>query len=280
MWRSLLWSLTLCQIVVILDMIITLSIYFFLLGLALASFLNALMYRIDKDYKYPEIFIKPSHCEECKKELKWFDLIPVLSYIFTKGKCSKCGSKVNIYYPISELFLGISLALLFYTSAPWFSYPTLIILFCLSYFDFHYMEIPTIPTISFTLSGVLYLIVMSILNSEIVLNAFLSGLILIGLITLLLFLMYGIKNLMEGFGLGDFIILLGLSSFLSTKQFWLMFWVSIYSTIVVIIIGFISGRYNKKTPLPLLPFITIGFVVVVTYGNIILDLLNRTLAIF
>jgi len=261
-------------------MTIILTIYFFFLGLALASFLNALMYRIDKEYKYPDIFVKPSHCEKCNRELKWFDLVPVLSYIFTKGKCSKCGTKINIYYPISELFLGISLALLFYTTAPWFAYPILILLFTLSYFDFHYMEIHRIPTISFAVLGVVYLIISSLLNNQVILNAFLSGAILIGLLLILLLVMYGYKNLMEGFGTGDFIILLALSAFLSTKEFWLMFWISIYSTLLVILIGFVRGKVSRKTPLPLLPFITFGFVAVVTYGDIILDFLNRTLAIF
>jgi leader peptidase (prepilin peptidase)/N-methyltransferase len=62
----------------------------FLIGLVLASFLNALMYRIDKAYKYPDIFLKGSMCEKCKKKLKWYELIPILSYIIFKGKCTKC----------------------------------------------------------------------------------------------------------------------------------------------------------------------------------------------
>jgi prepilin signal peptidase PulO-like enzyme (type II secretory pathway) len=59
-----------------------------------------------------------------------------------------------------------------------------------------------------------------------------------------------------------------------------MFWISIYSTIIIILAGFIAGKYSKKTPLPLLPFITLGFVVVVTFGDTILDFLNRTFVIF
>ena len=257
-----------------------LTIYLFLLGLALASFLNALMYRIDKEYKYPEIFIKPSHCEKCKKELKWYDLIPVLSYIFTKGKCSQCKTPINIYYPLSELFLGISIALLYFTTAPWYSYPILQILFSHTYFDIEYKAIPQTPTLIFLISSLIYLVIQSIISKQIVVNSLLSGVIIIVGITLLLLIMYGIKNLKEGFGFGDFLILLCLSAFLSTKQFWLMFWISILLALVVTLIGFIKKKFNRKTALPLLPFFTIAYVVVMTYGDLIFKYLRTTLVIF
>jgi leader peptidase (prepilin peptidase)/N-methyltransferase len=257
-----------------------LTTYFFLLGLALASFLNALMYRIDKEYKYPDIFIKPSHCEKCKKELKWYDLIPVLSYIFTKGKCSKCKTQIEIYYPLSELCLGISLALLYYTSAPWCSYPILLILFSLTYFDMKYKAIPQTPTLAFLGLSILYLVVQSVITGEIVLNSLLSGLIVIGVITLLLLLMYGVKNLKEGFGFGDFIILLSLSSFLTTNEFWLTFWISIFLAVIVSLVGFITKKFDRKTALPLLPFFTISYVLVLTFGELIIKYLSMTLGIF
>ncbi|MDD3474957.1 MAG: prepilin peptidase [Candidatus Dojkabacteria bacterium] len=251
----------------------------FCLGLVLASFLNALMYRIDKEYKYPEIFIKPSHCEKCKKQLQWYDLIPVLSYIFTKGKCSKCGKKINIYYPISELFLGISMFLLYYTSSPWYTYVILVILFSLTYFDLVYKAIPQTPTLLFLLSGLIYTVINSFLNHELVSNALLSGLLLILGITLLLILMYGFKNFKEGFGFGDFLVLLTLSMFLTTQQFWLLFWISIFIALIVSILGFITKKYNRKTALPLLPFFTLGYIVVVTYSEPILKYLSSILII-
>jgi leader peptidase (prepilin peptidase)/N-methyltransferase len=251
-----------------------LTIYLFLLGTTLASFLNALMYRIDKEYKYPEIFTKPSHCEKCKKQLKWYDLIPILSYIFTKGKCSKCKEKISIYYPISELFLGISLSLLYYTQSPWYTYPILLVLFSLAYFDIIYKAIPQTPTLIFLGSSILYLLVNSILNGQLILNATLSGLGIILGITVILLLMYGIKNLKEGFGFGDFIILLSLSIFLSTKQFWLMFWVSIMIAAFVGVIGMLLKKYNRKSALPLLPFFTIAYIIVVAFGNVILKYLG------
>jgi leader peptidase (prepilin peptidase)/N-methyltransferase len=251
-----------------------LTIYLFILGTTLASFLNALMYRIDKEYKYPEIFTKSSHCEKCQKRLKWYDLIPILSYIFTKGRCSKCKEKISIYYPISELFLGISLSLLYYTQSPWYTYPILFILFCLTYFDIIYKAIPQTPTLIFLGSSILYLIVNSIVNGQLILNAILSGVGIIVGITVILLLMYGIKNLKEGFGFGDFIILLSLSVFLSTQQFWLMFWVSIMIAAFVGLIGMILKKYNRKSALPLLPFFTLAYIVVVVFGDVILKYLG------
>jgi leader peptidase (prepilin peptidase)/N-methyltransferase len=252
-----------------------LTIYLFILGTTLASFLNALMYRIDKEYKYPEIFTKPSHCEKCKKQLKWYDLIPILSYIFTKGKCSKCKEKISIYYPISELFLGISLSMLYYTQAPWYTYPIIFILFSLTYFDIIYKAIPQTPTLTFLGSSILYLIINSIIKGELISNAILSGLGVIVGISVILLLMYGIKNLKEGFGFGDFLILLSLSAFLNTQQFWLLFWLSIITAALVSIVGIIFKNYSRKTALPLLPFFTLAYIVVVTFGETILNFISK-----
>lgn len=258
---------------------IIIYIFFFLLGLVLASFLNALMYRIDKEYKYPEIFTKPSHCEKCKKQLQWYDLIPILSYIISKGKCTKCKSKINLYYPLSELFLGISMLLLYYNNTPWYTYPILLILFSLTYFDIQYKAIPQNPTLLFLAVSFIYLIIKSLLSSQIVLNALPSGLILLLAITILLIVMYGLKNFKEGFGFGDFLILLSLSAFLNTEQFWLLFWISMLIAAIISIVGFATKKYNRKTALPLLPFFTLGYIVVVAYADLILKYLALTFTI-
>ncbi len=239
-----------------------LFIYLFLLGLVLASFLNALMYRLDKGYKYPEIFTKPSHCEKCKIPLKWNSLVPVFSYIFSKGECTKCKSKINIYYPISELLLGLSIPFLYIANSPWYTYPILLILFSLTYFDIQYKAIPQTPTLLFLILGAIYLMTQSLLSGMIVTKALLSGLIIIVGILMILLIMYGFKKIKEGFGLGDFLVLLSLSMFMNTQQFWIMFWVSILLALVLSIFGFITKKYNRKTALPLLPFFTLRYIVV------------------
>jgi prepilin signal peptidase PulO-like enzyme (type II secretory pathway) len=237
------------------------------------------MYRLDKEYKYPDIFVRSSHCEKCKKELRWYDLIPVLSYIGSRGKCTQCGTKIDIYYPISELFLGLSIFLLYYVSAPWYTYPILLLLFSLTYFDIKYKAIPQTPTLLFVGLSLLYLVINSIITGEFIVNALLSGFIIFISIIFLLLLMYGFKHFKEGFGFGDFLILFSLSAFLNTQQFWLLFWISIFIAVIISLIGFATKKYNRKTALPLLPFFTIGYVVVTVYGDVILKYLGLTFAI-
>jgi leader peptidase (prepilin peptidase)/N-methyltransferase len=259
---------------------ILLTIYFFLIGTVLASFLNALMYRIDKEYKYPEIFTKSSHCEKCNKQLKWYDLIPIISYIFTKGKCSKCKTPITIYYPISELILGISFGMFYFNNVHWVMYIVLLILFCLTYFDFNYKSIPQTPTLLFGILGIIYLVVRSVIEKQLVTNATIYGVLLIIGLSILLILMYGIKNLnlkegFEGLGNGDFIILFILSLFLSPTSFVTMFGISILLAVLYFIPNYITKKMTTKSSLPLLPFFTLGYIVVVMYGENIFEYVKQ-----
>lgn len=76
----------------------------FILGLFVGSFLNVLVDRIPKG----EFHIKGrSRCDKCKKTIKWHDLIPLLSFVFLKGKCRYCNTSLSFYYSIIELTTGI-----------------------------------------------------------------------------------------------------------------------------------------------------------------------------
>lgn len=78
-------------------------ITFPILGLLIGSFLNVCIYRIPR---HEEIVVTPSHCMACGHELKWYELIPVFSYIGLGGKCRNCKIKLSIQYPMIELLNG------------------------------------------------------------------------------------------------------------------------------------------------------------------------------
>lgn len=85
-------------------------ILFFLLGLCVGSFLNVIILRLPKGRKIRG----RSQCPFCKKKLSFKELIPVLSFIFLKGKCSSCKKPISLQYPLIELFTGVSFSFIFW----------------------------------------------------------------------------------------------------------------------------------------------------------------------
>lgn len=81
-----------------------LYIIVFLYGVILGSFLNVCIYRLPKG---ESIVTVGSHCMICQHKLKWYDLFPLFSWIFLRGKCRYCGAKISAQYPIVELFHGV-----------------------------------------------------------------------------------------------------------------------------------------------------------------------------
>ena len=84
--------------------IIIYCILIFIVGLCFGSFFNVVGYRLPNNMS---IVFPSSHCPNCNHKLGKLELIPVLSYIFLKGKCKNCGKKISIFYPTFELFTGI-----------------------------------------------------------------------------------------------------------------------------------------------------------------------------
>ncbi|OGK36863.1 hypothetical protein A3F03_00750 [Candidatus Roizmanbacteria bacterium RIFCSPHIGHO2_12_FULL_41_11] len=84
--------------------------FLFILGLAVGSFLNVLIDRIPND---ESPFAGRSYCDKCKKTLKWYDMVPVLSFLILKGKCRYCRAHISFYYPLVELITGIMFVLMY-----------------------------------------------------------------------------------------------------------------------------------------------------------------------
>lgn len=76
----------------------------FLFGIVIGSFLNVCIYRIPKK---EDIVKTSSHCMSCGYHLKWYDMIPLLSFLALRGKCRKCGAKLSVQYPLIEAANGI-----------------------------------------------------------------------------------------------------------------------------------------------------------------------------
>jgi len=86
-------------------------IIFFIFGSVMGSFYHALATRLSNGLS----IVKPaSHCEKCKHELKWYELIPVISYLIQGGKCKNCKTKLPVSYLLMEVCTGILFAVCYH----------------------------------------------------------------------------------------------------------------------------------------------------------------------
>ena len=90
--------------------LILIQLWVFGLGLVIGSFLNVCIHRIPEGIS---IVWPASKCAYCSKRIVWYDNIPVLSYLFLRGKCRHCQRKISAQYPIVEFLTGIVFLLLF-----------------------------------------------------------------------------------------------------------------------------------------------------------------------
>jgi len=89
---------------------IILSLIIFIFGISVGSFLNCVIYRLE----IKQSFLKGrSFCPKCHHILRWYDLIPILSFIFLKGKCRYCREKISFQYPLVEIATGGLFLLIF-----------------------------------------------------------------------------------------------------------------------------------------------------------------------
>lgn len=122
---------------------ILLYIIVFLYGIVIGSFLNVCIYRLPQKENIVKI---RSHCMSCGYQLKWYDLVPLFSYLFLGGKCRQCKQKISLQYPAVELLNGVLYCMVFAEYG--FSIESLLYallvsaLITLSVIDFRTYEIP------------------------------------------------------------------------------------------------------------------------------------------
>jgi prepilin signal peptidase PulO-like enzyme (type II secretory pathway) len=125
-------------------------VIFFILGLIIGSFLNVVIYRLN----VAESFLGRSHCPHCKNKIRWYDNIPLFSFILLRMKCRDCEKRISWQYPLVEFFTGVIFTLVgacFFSSLdmqswiPTFYYLALFSMLMIVFvYDWKFMEIPMI----------------------------------------------------------------------------------------------------------------------------------------
>lgn len=245
------------------------GLMFFIFGLVFGSFYNVCIYRIPRQ---ENIVFPPSHCANCKRELKAYELIPVISYLALGGKCRGCKQKISFIYPLIELITGfifLGMYINFGISINTFKYIILFsILLIEAVIDIKTKEVYFSVSLVGFLFGIIFSII-EIINGKPIIEGVLSiliPLIIVGIIYLL-------AKRFDGFGAGDLEVYLFIALYLSPILMGLTIMFSIIIGGVFAIILLLMGK--RKVLIPFVPFISIGTLISVLWG---IDILNMYLA--
>jgi len=247
------------------DLNLWLSFFVFWFGAAVGSFLNVCIYRIPNE----KSLISPaSHCPYCQKPIRFYDNIPILSYLLLRGKCRFCHQPISPQYLLVEL-LAATASLILYHHYSLLEY-SIYFAFCssllvITFIDLKHQIIPN--TISIPGIGIGFLA--SFVLPRITYLDSLLGIILGGGILYLVAQSYYLVTKTEGMGMGDVKLLAMIGAFLGSKAVIITIFLSaLLGSIVGITIILIKNK-NRKYPLPYGPFLSLGAGISLFWGDIL-----------
>lgn len=258
---------------------ILVGITVFILGLCFGSFVNMLVYRTAVRYCLGRVTPRPydknrSFCDYCGRQLKWYENIPVFSWLFLKGKTKCCHKKLPLSYPVVELLMGF-LFLIFYFVGAIHESPLqiglgfLIIVFLVfsAVFDLKYMILPDFSTVILIGCAIIFIFVGVIHESP--LRFILSALVASGFLLVLNLITKG-----NGMGMGDVKLAVFMGLFLGYPKTVVAFYVAFIVGAIYGLILMIFKKANKKTQIPFGPFLILGVFVAWWFGEKIVNLVR------
>lgn len=259
-------------------------IIIFVLGLCFGSFVNMLVYRTAVRYELkspPSPRLRKgenrSFCDYCGKQLKWYENIPVFSWLIQKGKTKCCQKKLPVSYPVVELMMGILFLIInlkFEIFNQFLNFQTLfqfligliiiVLLVFSAVFDWKYMILPDFSTVILVICG-LILIWASYASP---LQYFLSALVASGFLLVLNLITKG-----KGMGMGDVKLAIFMGLFLGYPKIIVAFYVAFIVGAIFGIILIIFKKAKKRSHIPFGPFLILGTFVAWVWGSNIIEFL-------
>jgi leader peptidase (prepilin peptidase)/N-methyltransferase len=233
----------------------------FLFGITVGSFMNVCILRIPA---HESIVTGPSHCPRCGKKLKWYELIPIFSFLALRGRCSNCKLPISAQYPIIEAVNGILWLLIFYVLgfSPYAVLACLMVsaLFVLSVIDVRTREIP---------QGInVFILVLAITAALIDRQNFTSHIIGFFSISVPLYLILIITR-GKGIGGGDIKLMAVCGLFLGWKLVVLAFFIGCLAASIIHL--FLMTAKKADRSLSFGPYLSAGIFLALLWGNLIID---------
>lgn len=246
-------------------MFLVFYIFVFLLGLCIGSFLNCVVFRLEKK----QSFLRGrSYCPYCKHTLSWQDLIPVFSFLLLKGKCRYCSKKISIQYPLVEILTGILFILIWFCVTPGFTQIFSVFVSCfliiIFVYDFKHYIIP--DKVLFPAIGVVFLYQLIFSFRFLDFYPLWAGL---GACAFFLFFFLASGGRWMGFGDVKLAFFMGL--FLGFPNILVALFLAFFLGAIIGVGLIVFGSKNLKSEVPFGPFLITGTFVALLYGQEIIQ---------
>jgi leader peptidase (prepilin peptidase)/N-methyltransferase len=244
-------------------------------GLAVGSFLNVCIYRLPEG---ASIFFPGSHCPKCSKKIRFYDNVPVLSFILLKGKCRFCGSKISLQYPLVELLTAFLFSGAYLWQGLSLGFLSTVILGCLLivvfFVDLKHRIIPDVITVPGIIAG----LVLAAISPQVkIVDSFL-GIIVGGVFFYLLAILGELLFKKESMGGGDIKLAAMLGAFLGWQKLFLIFFLSAFLGSVIGILAIsLSSQVKEQRTIPFGPFLALASFAALFWGE---KLINAYLNLF
>jgi leader peptidase (prepilin peptidase)/N-methyltransferase len=237
-------------------------------GAVVGSFLNVVILRLPDDDK--SIVYPASHCPRCASPLHWYENIPIVSYLFLRGKCSHCRLPISLQYPLVELMMALLAAALMYqfqlsiAAAGYFLFTAALLV--IIFIDIHHQIIPDVISLPGIVLGVLF----SLISDTVTWQSSLIGLLVGGGVLYAVAYFYYLLRKADGMGGGDIKLLAMIGAWLGWQSLPFVIFTSSLSGSIVGLIAMFYQKKGGRTRIPFGPFLSLSALVYTFYSENIL----------
>lgn len=245
-------------------------VFAFVFGLIVGSFLNVCIYRIPLK---KSIVSPPSGCPGCGERIRFYDNIPIISYIILRGKCRNCGQPISLIYPFIELMTGLLSLAIFVNYSPYYGQYLAVMLFVsalivISFIDLKHQIIPDIISIPGIITGFAAAVFFNITSSYAVTwYASLFGIIGGGGILYLVAVGFEKITGKEGMGGGDIKLLAMIGAWMGWQALPLTILISSITGSVIGAMALLLSGKGLRARIPFGPFLVIGALIYLFFGT-------------
>lgn len=255
-----------------------------LLALLVGSFLNVVIHRIpvmmqrewdamtaSEDNEVPQerydLFLPASTCPVCDHKIRWYENIPVISYLVLRGKCSSCKTPISLRYPLVEILSAVTVTYLFsvYGVNQFGVYTALFtwMLIALIFIDIDHQLLPDRITLPLLWLGLLVNSFGAFTSLESAVYGAMAGYLSLWSV------FWGFKLLTgkEGMGYGDFKLLAALGAWVGIANIPLIILLSSVVGTLLSLIMIISKKQDSNNPIPFGPYLAIAGWIALVWGN-------------